>query len=255
MKTDGSDKKQMTKTDTIGSYLQKHQDQFAKALPEQFGVNRFIRVFLTAIRMNPKLGQCDMKSLLGAMMLSAQLGLEPNTPLGLAYIIPYGNQATFQIGYKGLVELAQRSGVYRRLIARPVDEADEFSYEYGLDETLKHVPTNKPTGKKLYYYAVYELDNGGKSFTVWSYDKIVQHAKKYSKSYEKSDSAWQSAFDQMAMKTVLVDLLRYAPKSVEVARVVSADERTHIFDVDDPDAEIETIEGDIKPQTETEKTA
>jgi recombination protein RecT len=253
MKTDGSDKKEIAKQDTIGAYLERNKKEFARALPEQFSVNRFIRVFLTAIRMNPKLGQCDIKSLLGSMMLSAQLGLEPNTPLGLAYIIPYASTATFQLGYKGLIELAQRSGSYRRLIARAVDEADDFDYGYGLDEYLTHKPSDKPTGNKTYYYALYELDNGGRSFTVWSRDKVVAHGKKYSKSYEKTDSAWNTAFDQMAMKTVLIDLLRYAPKTVEVNRAINSDERTHLFSIDDPDAEIQTIEGDFKLNEEQEK--
>jgi len=249
---EGSQAKSPAPTDTIGAWVEKHKGQLEKALPRQFSAERFSRVFLTAIRMNPKLKQADFYSLLGAMMESAQLGLEPNTPLGHCYIIPYNDNRTkkinaqFQMGYKGLIDLAHRSRQYRKLVARAVDEADRFEYAYGLDEYLSHKPSDKPTGNKVYYYAQYELDNGGRSFIVWSKDQVLQHAKRYSKSFDNKDSAWQTAFDQMACKTVLIDLLRYAPKSVEVSRAASLDNRALSVNPDDPDLTVETIDGDFE---------
>ena len=256
MKTDGSDKQNQVaakKPDTIGGMIERLKPQLEKALPKHVTTERLARVALTAIRNNPRLQQADAMTLMGSIMTAAQLGLEPNTPLGQCYIIPYKNgktggyDAQFQIGYKGLVDLAHRSGKYKRLVARAVDEADEFSYSYGLDEDLHHVPAKQPSGKSVYYYAVYELDNGGRSFTVWSREQVEAHAKHYSKSFDKPDSPWKNNFNQMAKKTVLIDLLRYAPKAVEVAEVVSKDNATLRFN---ESAEEAPIEADFEVQEE-----
>lgn len=244
MKADGTDQEakqvQTKQQDTIGGAIERLKPQLERALPKHVTAERLARVALTAVRNNKNLQKADMMSLLGAIMTSAQLGLEPNTPLGQAYIIPYKNKAggydaQFQLGYKGLVDLAQRSGKYRKLIARAVDEADEFRYQYGLDEDLHHIPARQPKGNTIYYYAMYELDNGGRSFTVWSREQVEAHAKHYSKSYNSNESPWKTAFDQMAKKTVLIDLLRYAPKSVEVADVMSKDNATLRFDSETPE--------------------
>ena len=241
--------KAVTKThDSISNWIDRHKEEFGRALPAQFTKDRFIRVFLTAIRMNPKLGACDFKSLLGSMMTSAQLGLEPNTPLGQAYLIPYGNQVQFQLGYKGLIDLAHRSKQYKQLTAMAVDEADEFRYSYGLDADLHHVPSNTPSGNVVAYYAMYKLVNGGYDFKVWPRAKVEEHAKKYSQSFraEKKDSPWFTAFDQMACKTVLIDLLRYAPKSVELAQAISSDSHTLSVDPDDPGLNVDTLPGEFE---------
>lgn len=260
MKTDGTDgtTRQVAPTDTIGAMIERLKPQLERALPKHVTAERLSRVALTAIRNNRKLQQADALSLMGSIMTAAQLGLEPNTPLGQCYIIPYNNsktgvQAQFQMGYKGVVELAHRTREYKRISARVVDEADKFDYSYGLDEFLIHVPSDKPTGKAKAYYAVYELVNGGRSFVVWSKEKVTQHAKRYSKSFSKEDSAWQTAFDSMACKTVLIDLLRYAPKSVELTIASSADNRTMTISPDDPDLNIDAIEGEFELEAEQEE--
>lgn len=238
--------------DSIGGMIEKLKPQIERALPKHITAERLARVALTAVRNNPTLQQADAYSLMGSIMQSAQLGLEPNTPLGECYIIPYKNgktgkyEAQFQMGYKGLVTLAFRSGQYRRLVARAVDEADEFDYSYGLNEDVHHVPARQPSGNTAYYYALYELDNGGSSFVVWSKEQVIQHMKHYSKGYDRKDSAWQTAFDQMAKKTVLIDLLRYAPKQVEIAEAAASDNRTYRVNPDDPDLHVQEIEGDFE---------
>lgn len=256
MQSDGKDakEKQIQKSDSIGGMIEKLKPQLEKALPKHVTTERLARVALTAVRNNTRLQQADAMTLMGSIMTAAQLGLEPNTPLGQCYIIPYKNgktgtyEANFQLGYKGLVDLAHRSGQYRKLIARAVDEADHCEYEYGLDEYLRHVPAKQPTGKSVYYYAQYELDNGGRGFVVWSREAVEAHAQHYSKSYKNSDSPWKTAFDQMAKKTVLIDLLRYAPKSVEVAEVVSKDNATLRFN---DSVEEDPIETDFEVSEET----
>jgi recombination protein RecT len=228
--------------------IERLKPQLQKALPKHVTTERLARVALTAVRNNPKLGAADPMSLMGAIMTSAQLGLEPNTPLGQAYLIPYGQQVQFQLGYKGLVDLAHRSKQYRQIMAMAVDEADEFRFSYGLNADLHHVPSNTPSGNIVAYYAMYKLVNGGYDFKVWPRAKVEEHAKKYSQSYKagKKDSPWFSAFDQMACKTVLIDLLRYAPKSVELAQAVSADSHTLTMDPNDPDLNVDTLPGDFE---------
>lgn len=259
MKTDGANAPAPAKQDSVAGMIERLKPQLEKALPKHVTTDRLARVALTAIRNNSRLQQADPMSLMGSIMTAAQLGLEPNTPLGQCYIIPYKNgrtgkyDAQFQLGYKGLVDLAQRSGQYRRIVARSVDEADQFDYTYGLDEDLTHTPARKPSGNTVYYYAVYELENGGRSFVVWSREQVEAHAKKYSKSYDKSDSPWKTNFDAMAKKTVLIDLLRYAPKSVEVSELVSNDNATLRFNPETPDAD-SAISAEFElPEEETEE--
>ena len=240
MKADGTNAPAVRKPDTIQTLIKTMEPELARALPKHVTADRMARVALTAIRTSPRLQQADATSLLAAVMISAQLGLEPNTPLGQCYIIPYGNQASFQIGYKGILELAHRSGQFKRISAYSVDEADLFEYSYGLDPHLTHVPAREPSGNSVFYYAVYELSNGGRDFKVWSREQVDAHAKQYSQAYKngKKDSPWFTAFDSMAKKTVLIDLLRYAPKSIEITQAVSFDNAQVKVRPEDPELEI-----------------
>ena len=217
--------KKDTRQMTVAEMFESLAPQIAKAAPSHITAERLQRIFLTAMRQNPKLMKCDRLSLMGSIMLAAQLGLEPNTPLGQCYLIPYGDQAQFQLGYKGLIELAYRSGHFKRISAEKVDSADKFSYELGTDAFIKHIPADEPSGEIVKYYAVYELANGGKDFKIWSREKAHKHGKRYSKSFSKPDSPWQTSFDSMAMKSVVIDLLRLAPKSAEspLAQAVAHD--------------------------------
>ncbi len=211
--------------------LTKMGGQIQKALPSMVSSERFQRVALTAFSNNTKLQQCDPMSFIAAMMQSAQLGLEPNTPLGQAYLIPYGKQVQFQIGYKGLLELAQRSGKIKTLYAHEVRENDTFDIDYGLNQTLTHKPLLKGNrGEVIGYYAVYHLDTGGNSFIFMTKDEVLEHAKRFSKTY--NSGPWQTDFDAMAKKTVIKQLLKYAPLSIELQKATSMDEtvKTEISD-------------------------
>lgn len=211
--------------------LTKMGGQIQKALPSMVSSERFQRVALTAFSNNTKLQQCDPMSFIAAMMQSAQLGLEPNTPLGQAYLIPYGKQVQFQIGYKGLLELAQRSGKIKTLYAHEVRENDTFDIDYGLNQTLTHKPLLKgDRGEVIGYYAVYHLDTGGNSFIFMTKDEVLEHAKRFSKTY--NSGPWQTDFDAMAKKTVIKQLLKYAPLSIELQKATSMDEtvKTEISD-------------------------
>ena len=214
------------KGNKMKDFVKLYQNQIAKALPSVITVERFSRMVLTAITKNPKLSECTPQSFVGAMLTAAQLGLEPNTPLGQAYLIPYGDNCQFQIGYKGLLELAYRSGEIKTLEARCVYENDDFSIEYGLNPNLIHKPSFKDKGELIGIYAVCHLNNEGYFFEFMSKEEIENHRNKYSKSYKKNDSAWQTDFENMAKKTVIKKLLKYAPLKTEFVRAVAEDEQS-----------------------------
>ena len=249
--TENAPAKRQTKppADSIGGMIEKLKPQIERALPKHVTADRLARVALTAVRNNPSLQQADAYSLMGSIMQSAQLGLEPNTPLGHCYIIPYRNgktgetDAQFQMGYQGLIELASRAGV--QVAAHVVDEADEFAYSLGLGKSPHHVPADTPSGNVTHYWAEYMLSDGRYNFAVWSKEQVTQHMKRYSKGYDRKDSAWQTAFDAMAKKTVIIDLLKYAPKAVEVAEATAADNRSYRVNPEDPDLHLEATDADF----------
>jgi recombination protein RecT len=209
---------------TIFDMIKKMTPEIERALPKQISGERMTRIALTVVRNNPKLQLCNPISFIAALMQASQLGLEPNTPLGEAYIIPYGNEVQFQIGYKGLLELANRSGKFKSIYAHAVYSNDTFEYNYGLFKNLKHIPADEAIGEPIYYYAVYHLQNGGYDFVVWSRKQIEKHRDKYSFQAQSPYSPWSKDFGSMAKKTVLKDILKYAPKSIEFARAFSTDE-------------------------------
>ena len=199
--------------------------QIEAALPSVITGERFARMVLTAMSNTPKLASCTPKSFLGAMMQAAQLGLEPNTPLGEAYLIPFMNHGTlecqFQLGYKGMISLAHRSGLYVQ--AHEVHENDEFDVEYGLEPKLVHKPVFKDRGPVIAYYGVWKDKDGISGFEIMSKEDVEAHARKYSQSYGKGFSPWKTNFDEMAKKTVIKKALKYAPLTTEFIRGVTAD--------------------------------
>ena len=213
------------------------KDEITKALPSVITGERFTRMLLTAMSTNPELQKCKPESFLGAMMQAAQLGVEPNTPLGQAYLIPYRNKGVLecqcQLGYKGLIDLVYRSGEVNIVQAHVVYENDEFEYELGLEPKLKHVPAKSKRGNPVYYYAMFKTKNGGYGFNVMSIDDVKEHAKKYSQSASSSYSPWTRNFDEMAKKTVLKQCLKYAPLKTEFVRAMATDETIKTKIVDD----------------------
>ncbi len=229
------------KTDSPKNLLQwveVMKPQITAALPSVITPERFSRIVMTAVSTTPQLANCEPRSFMGAMLQAAQLGVEPNTPLGQAYLIPYRNNrkgtvdCQFQLGAKGLITLAQRSGEFESIEARVVYENDTFEFEYGMESKLVHKPVLKDRGEAIAYYAVYHLKNGGFNFEVMSKEDVIAHRNRYSKA---KNSPWDTAFDEMAKKTVLKKLLKYAPISVEFMRSVATDETVKTFNADDID--------------------
>lgn len=214
---------------SMKQYVNSMSGEIAKALPSVITPERFTRITLTALSTNPQLQQCSPASFLGAMMTAAQLGMEPNTPLGQAYLLPYRNkgqlECQFQLGYKGLLDLAYRSGEISVIQAHTVYEKDEFEYQFGLDAKLKHKPyMGADKGEPIAFYAMFKTKDGGYGFEVMSTDDIREHAKKYSKAFSSGYSPWSTSFEEMAKKTVLKRVLKYAPLKSDFVRQLSTDE-------------------------------
>ena len=238
------------KQTTMQGYVKAMEKEIAKALPSVITPERFTRMVFTALSANPTLQKCTPNSFLGAMMQAAQLGVEPNTPIGQAYLIPYKNKGTlecqFQLGYKGLIDLCNRSGDIKDIQAHEVYENDTFEYEYGLEPKLKHVPAMKDRGNVIAYYAVFHTVNGGYGFEVMGRDDVINHAQKTSQSYGSGFSPWTKYFDEMAKKTVVKKVLKFAPIKTEFFKALSTDEtiKTNITDhmEDMPDETIIDVE-------------
>lgn len=225
---------QLTPQKKMQGALEKMLPEIKKAVGKTMTPERFSRIALSLFNGNPQFWEADTTSFLSALMQSAQCGLEPNTVLGEAYVIPYKNnkqgitEVNFQVGYKGILKMAFNTGEYEAIYAHEVRKGDEFSYEYGLHKTLVHKPADIPSDEVTHYYAVYKLKNGGFDFVVWSKQRVEHHAVEFSKNYTykgnvNKNSVWFKNFDSMAKKTVLLDVLKYAPKSVEMAKALDLD--------------------------------
>lgn len=224
----------------IKDYLKAYEGEIAKALPSVMTPERFSRIVTTALTQTPLLADCTPASFFGAMLTSAQLGLEPNTPLGQAYLIPFKNnkkgvvECQFQIGYKGLIDLARRSGEIQTIEAHIVYENDEFDFELGLETKLRHKPAKSDRGQMVWVYAMYKLTNGGYAFEVMSVEDVKKHAAKYSIAFKSGKgSPWQSDFEEMAKKTVLKKVLKYAPLKTDYIRGVVDDEKRFDYHIGD----------------------
>lgn len=227
-KSTKQDEVKLTKNMTIPDMVKAMMPEIKKALPTVLSPERFTRIALSALNNTPALQQCTPMSFLAALMNAAQLGLEPNTPLGQSYLIPYKNKGVlecqFQIGYKGLIDLAYRNGQMQTIQAQAVYENDEFSYEYGLEPKLFHRPAFSDRGELVYFYGIFRTVNGGYGMSVMSKANMDMYAKTYSKAFASEYSPWKSNYEEMAKKTVIKQALKYAPIKTDFQRALTADE-------------------------------
>lgn len=222
-----SEKREVSKVMTIPDMIKAMEPEIKKALPSVITPERFTRIALNATSNNPELTQCTPISFISALLNAAQLGLEPNTPLGQAYLIPYKNkgklECQFQIGYKGLIDLAYRNGDMQTIQAHTVYSNDEFDFSYGLNGTLVHKPAKENRGEPVYFYGFFKTTNGGYSYNVMSKENMDEYAKNYSKAFGSSFSPWKTNYKSMAKKTVLKQALKYAPIKTDLARCLTTD--------------------------------
>ena len=214
---------------TIKQLVEAQREQIARALPKHLDADKFARIVLTEVNRTPKLADCTSASLLGAVMLAAQLGLEPG-PLGHCYLIPYRvrqvDTVQFQLGYKGIIDLARRSGELLSLVGRAVRPGDEFEYEYGLDEKLVHRPAGGNEDQAAtHFYAVAKFKDGGHVFVVLTRGQVEGYRlrSQSQKKTEPPSGAWATDYEAMAIKTAIRRLAPYLPLTIEAARGVEAD--------------------------------
>nr|DAU24793.1 MAG TPA: RecT protein [Caudoviricetes sp.] len=200
--------------------------------------NSFMSSVISVANGNPQLRNAEPMSIIGAAMVAATMQLQVIPTLGQCYIIPYGKKAQFRVGYLGLLQLCQRSGQFKKILAAPVHEGeyvsgDEFDEEYVFDKK------QKKSDKVIGYMAKFELLNGFTKVAYWDIDKVKAHATKFSQAFKAGfNSPWKSDFDAMAQKTVLKSILKFAPKSIEMQNAVTFDQsvvNTNTSDVQDLD--------------------
>lgn len=222
-----SDSKALAPRAVADDVLNNIHDKAVEVLPQTVDQCRMLRIFANAISTTPKLAQCTRGSLATALMTAAQFGLEPNTPLGECYIIPYKDTASFQPGYQGILKLAYQSGRVSGVYAEKVCENDEFEIALGTEKRIRHIPVGN-RGDAIGYYAVVRFNEFEPHFHYMTLTEIESHRDQFSRAYgyDKKGSTWATNFDAMAKKTVLIQALKYAPKSIDdkLARIVHADD-------------------------------
>jgi recombination protein RecT len=214
---------------TVYDLIEKQKPAIERALPNVgITAERISRVLMTQIRVNEKLANCTPASLLGAVMLTAQLGLEPG-PLGQAYLVPFGNECQFIVGYKGLITLAYRSGGIV-ISAYEICQNDLFKHDYGTGQVQHTFPLQKDRGPTVGVWAKAVLATGQSSILVMTKAEVEEHRKR---SRAKDSGPWITDYDAMAKKTVIRALCSQLPLSSEAQKAMAADETAVIFNKDE----------------------
>lgn len=224
----------MRPKEQIAYLLDQKKGELAKMLPKTLSIDRLLKVAQIAATTTPALAECDVPSLVGAIGQCAQMGLEPNTVLGHAYLVPFNvkrkdnrggerwvKSVQVVIGYKGLIDLARRSGQIVSIAAHEVCEADHFELVYGLDEKLNHTPAMGDRGQVVGFYAVAKLQGGGHAFEFMSLHQVreIMKATQSKGGY----GPWKDHFIEMGRKTVIRRLAKYLPLSVEFQTAAALD--------------------------------
>lgn len=237
------------KPKAITELIKESTKELARALPKHLTAERIARIALTCIRLTPKLAECTPESFMGSLFTAAQLGLEPVG--GRAYLIPFkknfkvGNdwkskyECVLVVGYKGLADLFYRHDKAVELAWGTVHEKDDFSYQYGTESFLKHIPARGERGAVQGFYVVAKLEGGGRPFMYMSRAECMAHGQRHSKTFDKKanngagefykDSPWATNPDSMCLKTVLIQLAKLLPLSIELQQAIQADETSRNF--------------------------
>lgn len=206
----------------IMAAIQRQAPQFRLALGKSMDPERFTRVAMTTVRTSDALMRCNPQSVLASLMLCAQLNLEPG-PLGHAYLVPFGSECTFIVGYQGLIELAYRSGQVLSIYAELVHEHDAFEQHLGTERRIEHKPPpfGQARGKVVGVYAVAKLRGGATQFVVMTADE-VERIRQMSRG--KNSMMWEDHWEAAAKKTVIRQLAKWIPKSTEMQAAIAADD-------------------------------
>ena len=206
------------------------KDQLEKALPSFIKADKFTRMCRTELKKNDNLQQCDSLSVAGALIQSAELGLVPASTLGQTYLIPRYNrkkgktECQMMVGYRGMLELARRSGQVKTIHAFIVYANDTFKIKYGFTPRIDHIPSTENRGDFKCVYAVATLKSGEKQFEMMTRQEVTQIKDRAKKSDNDLQNIWEDNFDEMARKTVIRRLFKYLPISIEMNQAIGLDE-------------------------------
>jgi recombination protein RecT len=202
----------------------KVQAAVANALPQHLNAEKMARVVITAVTRTPKLLECRPETVMNAVIEASQLGLMPDGVLGHGYLVPYKSTCVFIPGYKGLLDLARRSGEIEWVQAHVVYEGDDFAYQLGMDPQLHHIPARaagREPGKMIAAYGVAQFKTGAHHFEVMWKDEIEDIRKR---SRARDDGPWVTDYNEMARKTVIRRLCKFLPLNPEYQQLVARDE-------------------------------
>ena len=215
---------------TVDQLIKDNFGLIKSILPKHLTPEKMARLVVNEVRRTPKLAECTSESLIGAVMVAAQAGLEIG-PFGYAFLIPRKNNQTgkmevnFQLGYKGAMRLVWNSGHIGGISPSVVCDTDFFEYEKGTSPFVKHIPCKGQPGKITHFYTVAKNLLSGEMqsevMTKWEIDYIRDT---YAQGIDRNSSPWQTSYDAMGMKTCIVRLCKYLPMSAESQRVISLDE-------------------------------
>lgn len=226
----------------LASLLESRRDAMKAVLPRHLTPDRLIKVALVAVSKTPLLMECTPETVLQSVMTAAQLGLDCGGALGSAYLVPFKKnwkddqgrwQSEYQcqliIGYRGMIDLARRSGQISSIECRIVYENDEFSLDYGFETRFVHKPVlDRDAGKLRLVYAVAKLRDGGTQFELMTRAQIDGIR---ARSKSKDNGPWVTDYEEMARKTVVKRLFKYLPVSVEMAQAVDEDNKAEFGDI------------------------
>jgi recombination protein RecT len=217
----------LTNKDKIIIGLNKIKPNVQRVIPGHMKIERICRLALNELHKNPKLQECTPRSFLSAVTVASQLGLEVGV-LGAAYLVPYSNKGVLECnlipGYRGLMDLAYRSGVVMSIGAEIVYDVDEFYFDKGVNSTLVHKPSLKEPRVMIAAYAIAKLTNGEHQFFVMSKQRIDEVKARAKSQY----GPWVSDYEAMARKTVVRRLFTWLPSSIEMRQAAILDEHQEI---------------------------
>lgn len=218
----------VAKINNVRTLLAIGGDSIAKVLPKHLTPDRLAKVLMLAINKTPDLLGCTGASLLQAIIQSASLGLEPGGALGHAYLIPYGNACTFIIGYRGMLDLARRSGQIESIEAHVVYANDRFVVRFGTDSCIEHEPClDKDPGEFRAVYSVAKLKDGGLVTEVMTKREVEAIR---TRSRAGNNGPWKTDYNEMARKTVVRRIFKYLPVSVELAEAIETQDAHETVD-------------------------
>lgn len=212
-----------------------YQKMINNTLRDPRKAQRFVAAITSAVATNPALQECDPATILSGALLGESLGLSPSPQLGQYYLVPYWNgkkkcqDAQFQLGYKGYVQLALRSGYYKHLnvIAVKAGELVHFNpLTEEIEINLNEDELSREASATIGYLAMFEYLNGFRKTIYWSREKMEAHALRYSKGYaaKKGYTFWEKDFDAMAFKTMLRQIIsKWGIMSIELQTAFEAD--------------------------------